>query len=1405
MIDARHLISHLHAATSTESQHSDASLLIQVAFSDIPLHLFLSLGNLVRPPWSAAIMQGPSCDNMVKPSGAPSLQPHRSNDQLQHQHQHQLQPSSPHFAQNIPRSDLQNQSTSQQTQFHPQVHSYLQSPVTPQQHSFSRDPPPFTFQSPPFSSPAVSAVQPSQSSFSPSSQPASMTSRVPTMQPSHMLSQPATGLAGPSSHHFPASTSSLPQPSLSSTSNDHVVDSKRTYLTTGNPFEDPIAQAYIAGQNLDEPFYSVAPPKSLWPSDSSMPLDLNLMPPLPTEPNDPSLGFSTDQPDFFDPFASSTHALDGSHTHSLDSAAAILDDADFSRFTEVKMEADGDDSTLTHHAAGSSSARASKDNSTGLAASCSTAAAASKDGIPPRRRTRRRQNISCDQCRASKRGCDFQLRLDADGNDILQATTAAANDDEQVTAGNTGDKRKISDAGLVEGGNASGTGTGTGKLICSNCQRRGIECTTNFADSVRESKQATQTNKEELNTQTTKKRVLADNSSESGRRSISVSSDGTSPGGQSQEAREQLLKACQNRNESQMLSTTGANVRFAQRADSLLLTTNRMRLYVHTVEPNANLWLSRACSPLRTDSDLSAYIKRTIGLDALSLSQRLWASWHVDAPSTQKEHQPNLFYLVYGIDHLGGEMGVWGEKPQHDPSASVSQPRNHGSAQEASAQFNDIFSDIMGMSPGGWRRSKRDLMIDEAVKAAMLAYACQFRLDDELTSSSADAVSRQAADGKNYRDAHDRIATAAWKRARSLILQLAPRRSCRIAYGLFLFGVTAPPPGALAEGGSRSGADAVEDAAFALETASRHLEWFVKRCRDLVLTVEKASKNPLLSANPQFDQHRRIATDLMGLAESLGWFGLLIDTVTHVSQGRRSSMREDNLVYQSSGMGSGTDSGIQHGRGQSPGSDSSTLDRTAEALFAMQDALNLLPSRQAPPGAFPGTSESYMHEDPEDDGTFPVDTEMSRRIMERAACARDLIPALLRNPGALANAIPFDVLIGANDPDGPPAPGGGPIINIHNPGGGLNEQVVLLGVAWGTAVEVYIWRRVGVLHTASEALLGMNDPVQALIAGGGNIVSERIEKMAMNVIEAIRLFHNIFDHLIARAMDEFIHLSRQARTMLSFFVIHIHLGVLHFTQLAKKIEQKELELIQAFNAANGGVGSPAKSTSSSNGGVNISFSPMAVSSPTQTQPAGKGTSPSNSEESSYNSPASILAMQNVPHQQLRSLMLHSSVERRLIGRSAALGMARMASLINAESAKLEETAKLGRNSAKAQPKDGKVRKGSFYASPQAVKDFTPIEDSANAPWRHPYPAMVADVLKLSSQQLHDEIWDQLIAVPRNEAELDLLMRNFNVLLEGFRRLLHAVPGLGSYKGELESLENARDTAQFVASQGHVGL
>lgn len=1340
---------------------------------------------LVAPPTSVdprgqpQTMQGPPQQNVYRPPAADFFTQQYRDDQQQQ--------SGQLLQQTAPRTDFQDQHmthiSNQQSQFHSQAQPPFQSPVTPQQnnvHQLQQ----FSFQPPSFTPPS-GISHPSQPMFSPTSQPPAVNSQhAQTLSPPQPLGQSAMHPGATPAHQFPASSGSLHEALFPPRGvNETMTESKRTYLNT---FEDPIAEAYIAGQTLDEPFYSIAPPDTAWPADGTAPLDLNLMAPLSSDPNNPSNGFTTAQAGYFEPFSSNAgpNGSDG-----FDSAAAILDDAGFSRFTEIKSEAEVDgkatsNATKNYDAAQSSSTQDG---------SGSGPASGSRDGIPPRRRTRRRQNISCDQCRASKRGCDFQLRLDADGNDISQGQ---AGDEDQGASGNTGDKRKMSDAGQEASTASNGT-----KLICSNCQRRGIECTTNFADSVRESKQAAQTIKEEPAAQGSKKRAIADDSSENGMRSKSVSSDGSSPGAQSNEARDQLIRTFQSRSESQMLSSTGQNVRFAIRADSLLLTTNRMRLYVHTVEPNANLWLSRACSPLRTDGDLGAYIKSAIGMDALNLSQRLWASWHVDSPSERKEHQPNLFYLVYGLDHLGGEMGVWGEKPQQ--STPSSQQRGPGTAQEASAHFNDIFSDLMGMGPGGWRRSKRDLMIDEAVKAAMLAYACQFRLDDEMTSSTADAASLKAVDGKNYRDAHDRIATAAWKRARSLILQLAPRRSCRIAYGLFLFGVTAPPPGALAEGGARSGADAAEDAAFALETASRHLEWFVKRCRDLVRTVDKACKNPLLSGNPQVIEQRRIATDLMGLAESLGWFGLLIDTVTHVSQGRRSSMREDNLVYQSSGIGSGTDPGVAHGPVPSPGSDSSPPDRTAEALFAMQDTLNLLPSRQAPPGAFPGTSESYMHEESDVDGSFPVDTEMSRRIMERAACARDLIPALLRNPGALANAIPFDVLIGANDPEAS-GPAKAPIININNPSGGLNEQVVLLGVAWGTAVEVYIWRRVGVLHAATETLLGISDPIQALIRGGGSIVPEKIEKMVMNVIEAIRLFHNIFDHLIARALDEFEHLSRQARTMLSFFVIHIHLGVLHFTQLAKRIEQKELELIQAFNAAHGPSAVSSEKPTTPSNGVGVSFSPMSVSSPPHQQPsAGKNSSPSNGSAgtaSSKGSPPVTDAMHSVPRQQLRSVMLLSSVERRIIGRSAALGMARMASLINAESAKLEEAAKIGRAATLSQPKDGKARKGSFYAPPKSADDFTPIEDSGNAPWRHPYPAMVADVLKLSSQQLHDEIWDQLIAVPRNDAELKLLMDNFNVLLEGFGRMLHAVPGLGSYKQVLSDLENARDTAAFVATQ-----
>lgn len=1200
------------------------------------------------------------------------------------------------------------------------------------------------------------------------------------MQPA----QSAFASSSTSAHSAPMAPPTMPFPSSQPFAMDHAMfgdvfmpprpkqlrpsEATRTYLNT---FEDPIAEAYIAGQNLDEPFYSIAPSGIELPTDASTSLDLNTIPAHASEPtNAPPQPAADTRPDSIDSFAF-IGKQSSADSDTFDSAAAILDDAGFTRFSQLNDDNTNNAADPLSDNADAQHGIASASGSDGTSQGTSASAAANKDGIPPRRRTRRRQNISCDQCRASKRGCDFQLRLDADGNDLAS---------DQPAAGNAGDKRKLSDAGQ-EGG------PGGSKLVCSNCQRRGIECTTNFADSVRESKQAANVTPD-IPVQGSKKRAISDDASENGMRSKSVSSDGSSPSAHSHESRDQLIRALQNRNESQMLSTSGQNFRFAMRADSLLLTTNRMRLYVHTVEPGANLWLSRACSPLRTDGDLGAYIRSAIGLDALNLSQRLWASWHVDVPSTRKEHQPNLFYLVYGLDHLGGEMGVWGEKPQQLPIPDASEMRGPGPAHEASAQIQDIFIDMLGMGPGGWRRSKRDLMIDEAVKACMLAYACQFRLDDEMTSSSADAASQKAVDGKHYRDAHDRIATAAWKRARSLILQLAPRRSCRIAYGLFLFGVTAPPPGALAEGGARSGADAAEDAAFALETASRHLEWFVMRCRDLVRTVDKAVKNPLLNGNAEVIKHQRIASDLMGLAESLGWFGLLIDTVTHVSQGRRSSMREDNLVYQSTGIGSGTDPGVPV---PSPGSANSPPDRTAEALFALQDTINLLPSRQAPPGAFPGTSETYMHEENEADGTFQVDTEMSRRIMERAACARDLIPALLRNPGALANAIPFDVLIGAQDPDvGRP---GGSIININNPGGGLNEQVVLLGVAWGTAVEVYIWRRVGMLQAATEALLATTDPVQALIAGGGSIVTEKVEKMVMNVLEAIRLFHNIFDGLIARALDEFVHLSRQARTMLSFFVIHIHLGVLHFTQLAKRIEQRELELIQAFNAAHAASAASPPKTASSASNVNLSFSPLTVNSPQ----VGGLTSPTPSA-GAQGSGSSNGSPPSTTNQQLRSVMLHSSVERRIVGRAAALGMSHMAALINTECAKLEQATRIGRLSPK--PQDGKSRKGSFYGPPQQADDFTPIEDSASAPWRHPYPAMVADALKLSSQQLHDEIWDQLIAVPRNDAELRLLMDNFNVLLEGFGRMLHAVPGLGSYKQVLTDLENARDTAAFVATQ-----
>ena len=741
----------------------------------------------------------------------------------------------------------------------------------------------------------------------------------------------------------------------------------------------------------------------------------------------------------------------------------------------------------------------------------------------PRRRTRRRQNISCDQCRASKRGCDFQLKLDADGNDVTQSSSSA---------NPTAAKRK---ADASDPASSSKPGP-----VCSNCQRRGIECTTHFADSVRSSKQQALAAKELADPghpTSSKKRVVANGDSIVAVRSGSVSSEAGS-------SRSDPFATGQSTSPEAgtapflSLSWHGVNSRFANRADSLSLTTNRMRLYVSTVEPNANLWLSRACSPLRSEGDLGAFIKSAIATNALHMSQKLWASWHVDTASTHRDHQPNLFYLVFGLDHLGEELGVWGEnlKKQHihtmNSNASID-PNNSidDAISAAHAGFIERVQELTGNGPDGWRRSERDLLIDDAVKAAMLAYACQYRLDG---SSVPEDPNQAPSQGDKDRDAHDRVATAAWKKARSLLFQLAPRRSCRVAYGLFLFGVTAPPAGAVADG-LMTGSDAAEDAAFACETASRHLEWFLARCRELVRSVEDAAKNPLLASNPDLLKQRRLANDLMGLAESLGWFGLLIDTVSSVSLKRKSAFREDTLVDEPSGLSASLFGGFKSG--ESPASSlssSSPTDQSTAALFAIQETLELLPGRQAPPGAFPGTSMSYMHDDTTngDDG-LPKDSEMSKRILERAACARDLIPALLRNPSAISNAMAFDVLLpGSSSSNGVESQKQNFANSIFFSGGstGLSEQVVLLGIAWGTAVEVYIWRRINTLQTLSEPLLSSTSPFASL--KGSSFISDKKERLISNVLDTIRLFHSIFDGLISKAYDEYFLLSRQARSML---------------------------------------------------------------------------------------------------------------------------------------------------------------------------------------------------------------------------------------------------------------------------------
>ncbi|KAN0064193.1 hypothetical protein ACQY0O_003360 [Thecaphora frezii] len=988
-----------------------------------------------------------------------------------------------------------------------------------------------------------------------------------------------------------------------------------------------------------------------------------------------------------------------------------------------------------------------------MAASTSDTTSASQQGPAPRRRTRRRQNISCDQCRASKRGCDFQLKLDADGNIIAEADAP------------TGSKRKAEAAIL--------NGKGSLTPVCSNCQRRGIECTTHFADSVRFSKQQAMANKECENTHgaphlPSRKRFAFAGDSPLAARSASISS----------EAGSTVFESFWSNNNTSPLSLSWSDVngRFADRADSLSLTTDRMRLYVSTVEPNANLWLSKACSPLRTEGDLGTFIRGAVATHALDQSQKLWASWHVDSPSPAKDHQPNLFFLVFGLDHLGVEMNVWTQKVAAVPCGvgkTITAAEAQSAEQALSAatrEFYERMSNLTGYEFG--KKSYRDTSIDEAVKAAMLAYACQYRLDG---SNFPGISALTSADEARAIEAHDRVATAAWKKARSLLLQLAPRRSCRIAFGLFLFAVTAPPKGALAEGGATAETDAAEDAAFAFETASKHLEWYIKATRDLLRSVEEASRNPVLLNNPQVIRQKQMATDLMGLAESLGWFGLLIDTVSSVSLRRKAMIREDTILDKPSGLDTSLFGGF--GTGSSPDSISrtgSSPNSTTAALFAIQETLDLLPGRQAPPGAFPGTTSSYMHDfSPDDDSQLLVDTEMSRRIMERAACARDLIPALLKNPGAISKSIPFEILLGGDASSGDKN-GSSSLLSFG--GNGLSEQIVLLGIAWGTAVEVYIWRRINALQTSSVSLLSATSPVNAYISGGGTFVDEKKEKLVENVLESIRLFHSIFDGLITKALDDYFSLTRQARSMLAMFVLHIHLGVLHFIRLAKDLEQKEVDLVEQFNSLSLGnsvdrlrsaglapSAAPSSSLSAAFGTDSFKGSPETVPNP-------------NSEPSTTFPP-------------LKSKMMTTSQTRRVVGKQAAVGLARITRLMTLESTHLEQSLANSNGFDQESP-----------ALADSIGSSSPVEASATAPWRHPYPLLLADALRLAAQQLHDEIWDQLLAVPRDLAETTATLGHLDTCLDGLTRLLHSVPALNGHRQSLEELRSARDTAAFVATQ-----
>ena len=242
------------------------------------------------------------------------------------------------------------------------------------------------------------------------------------------------------------------------------------------------------------------------------------------------------------------------------------------------------------------------------------------------------------------------------------------------------------------------------------------------------------------------------------------------------------------------------------------------------------------------------------------------------------------------------------------------------------------------------------------------------------------------------------------------------------------------------------------------------------------------------------------------------------------------------------------------------------------------------------------------------------------------------------------------------------------------------------------------------------------------------------------------------------------------------FVIHIHLGVLHFIRLTKDMEQKEAELVQLLDQ------------------LKLDDSPTTAASgmPTQTDSAMPSLSPNNG--------VSIGSQQHLPSRAgqgstVKPRMTRTSLQRRIVGREAAAGVARVAKLLTIESSMRERISK--QTPSESNNSSTHRRKNSLYMGNDGRDD---IEDSATAPWRHPYPILAADALQLAAQQLHDEVWDQLLTIPRNNQELTDTLGHLDTCLDSLTRLLHSVPALESYRKSLHDLKNARDTAAYVATQ-----